>query len=66
MSLSLFTSFIEEEEKNYSGAQFGLVDKSIETDFRSTSSDKNCHQIWQQLQRQGQGARPRARGNSSE
>ena len=37
-------------------AQFGLVEKSIETDFRSTSSDKNCHQIWQQLQRQGQGA----------
>ena len=36
--------------------QFGVVDKSIETDFRSTSSDKNCHQIWQQLQRQGQGA----------
>ena len=39
----------------YPGLQHGIVDKSIETDFRSTSSDKNCRQIWQQLQRQGQG-----------
>ena len=51
--------------KFYSEAQFGVVDKSIETDFRSTSSDKNCHQIWQQLQRQGQGATKKG-GYSSE
>ena len=58
----LHHSFIR---KFYSEAQFGVVDKSIETDFRSTSSDKNCHQIWQQLQRQGQGA-TKKRGYSSE